>query len=227
MTPGPAILQRVTFDSGTLDDFTITSDGTGSASLVAGRIRTYALKQSTQAGNVRMLMPLNPSPLAKSVRYYGLSFWTKVVSGSSSEVTALYVSTDAFGARIAPLKFGTHAWSVWPHTDFGGTFGQIPVEVWVRINLEWDCLTGVVVGEAYDTAGGLIVQKELRIDVLPNYTGPSYLRINSSVGTFGAATYYVEDIVFSGYGSRPGSPEHHKLRRRRAAWMNLERPAFF
>ncbi len=170
--------------------------------------------------------PLGPVPIAWK---YRVEYWIKAIiyDGGTSEygytqsgITVVSATGDLI-ARIADVKADTFPFT--PHY-FCATDGAVICDwvggEWVRHVIEWDAATRVTEHFVYNSAGLLLGSYQM-VRAGSGEMIPAAIRCGIRAELRVVETRY-DDITVSAY-----MPQRSPSRRRRAAWMNMERPAFF
>lgn len=226
-TNNPRYFKAISFEPGDLDDYVLELRG-GTVDIVDGQlhIRPSTVPVPPFGGFLRceVTIPFGASP--SPARYTRLEFWYRTFFRPPSTDIGISV----FGAATAGANILGHIWKT-DHTGgygIGGLFGQMEYLGWTRFVVDYDSLTGAITGSAYDINGVPLTGPVTWWCPPDACSVADQIRIVAHGGEhiLGGITYLAYgECPRDWYFSPPGDEDPHKVRRRRAAWMNMERPA--
>jgi len=225
-TNNPRYFKAISFEPGDLDDYVLELRG-GTVDIVDGQLHIHPSTVPTPPfGGLpfcEVTIPFGASPPA--ARYTRLEFWYQTYSPSiDTQITVT-------GAATASASITGNTWKT-GHTGgygIGGLFGQMEYIGWTRFVVDYDSLTGAITGSAYDI-NGVPLTGPVTWWCPPaacSVADQIHIVTHGQEHILGGITYLAYgECPHDWYFSPPGDEDPHKVRRRRAAWMNMERPLF-
>jgi len=227
-TNNPRYFKAISFEPGDLDDYVLELRG-GTVDIVDGLLHihpsTVPVPPFGGLPYCEITIPFGASPSA--ARYTRLEFWYRTYPPSID--TQIWVEATVSASITGNSEICT--WITGHTGDYGigGPFGQMEYIGWTRFVVDYDSLTGAITGSAYDINGVPLTGP------VTWWCPPDACSVADQIHILAYGEEHIlGDITYLAYGecprdwyfSPPGDEDPHKVRRRRAAWQDLERPTF-